>query len=146
MELAQIKTAIVSQIKQVKDIDVFFEEISRMSDTKKEDYIKECFYVELIAPENTTCDKTYTEVSIPIDIMYLTQEPITNGELLLIGAKLDEQFRPIFKFGDRKISIPSTSTNIVDGVLHFKFKISFRSGKEEKESYPLMETLEIRKE
>lgn len=146
MELAQIKKAIVEQIKMVKDINVFFEEISRMSDTKKEDYIKECFYVELIAPENTTCDKTYTEVSIPIDIMYLTQEPITNGELLLIGAKLDEQFRPIFKFGDRKISIPSTSTNIVDGVLHFKFKISFRSGKEEKESYPLMETLEIRKE
>lgn len=144
MELENLKKSIVAKAKRVKNVDVFFEKINKLEDELQERKINQCFSVEFINPSEITVDKDYSDVSVGIEIMFFSIAPITNAELLEIGTLLDKEFRPVFHFENRNITIESTNVKIVDNVLHFKFPLRYchYTGKHDIEK-PLMGTLEM---
>lgn len=66
-----------------------------------------------------------------------------NVAYLVRAAELDAAFRPVFVFGNRKITIPDSSSKVSDHVLHFSFPINFRQAWEQTEEFEPMGELDV---
>ena len=54
----------------------------------------------------------------------------------------DHSIRPVIRWGDRAITVPSVDYKIVDRILHCTFTLSYIDSADVQEQYPLAETLE----
>lgn len=107
----------------------------------KADYI-----VLELAEDRETVDPVYYDRRIDVDI-HVIPLPDVRGNVdrrTLYDAqdKLEHAFLPVFKLGDRHITIHGTSSRIVDAVLHFSFTLSF-TDYEPEEPQELMNVLYI---
>ena len=122
-------------------VDVFAEEIKRTEDEEQDFNAETYYFIEIIPTGNMTIDRYFTDRSVFIDIAYHNKSEL-NSVYLEKSYQLDQQIRPVFSFGNRKITIKSASSKIVDHVLHYSFSILFRDSREEKNEYKLMGELE----
>lgn len=104
-------------------------------------------YITLeLTEDRETVDPVYYDRRIDVDI-HVIPLPDVRGNVdrrTLYDAqdKLEHAFLPVFKLEDRHITIQSTSSRIVDAVLHFSFTLSF-TDYEPEEPQELMNVLYI---
>jgi hypothetical protein len=140
--LMQIKESLITLLKGLDpDVDVFFEEI-RGTDKTRMEKPRTYYFVEIVPNINTTVDKYFTDKGVLVDVAY-HEERESNTAYLIKAAELDGTIRPVFSFGDRKITVPEANIKVVDHVLHFSFIISFRQSEEETSEFAKMGELEV---
>lgn len=141
--LIQIKDAITMTIKRISpDVDVFYEEVKKTEKGQGLEIPKTYYFVDIIPAGNNTVDRFFSDMRVLIDIAY-HEERESNVAYLVRAAELDAAFRPIFAFGNRKITIDSSSSKVTDHVLHFTFPISFRQAWEQTEEFEKMGELDV---
>lgn len=106
---------------------------------------KSYFHVE-IAPKKRMVDPTIYERALDITLS-LVLSPDARGridrtKLYEAVDTLDTAFMPVLTIGDRHITVPETSSRIVDEVLHYSFTLDFADAMPGEE-YELMEELTI---
>lgn len=136
----QIKNAVISLLKELDpDIDVYAEEIKR---TKDEEESQETYYfVDILPTGNQTVDSHYTDMGVLVDIVFHDKKE-KNAVYLQKQIEIDEKIRPVFRFGDRKVTINNASMKISDHVLHYSFPLAFRICREKAQQYERMGELE----
>ncbi|QEK11693.1 hypothetical protein FQB35_04565 [Crassaminicella thermophila] len=83
-----------------------------------------CFFVQIIPVIDTMDHQFYKSRAINIDIHYFSENE-TNHENLLMLDQLNDVFSKGLKVDDRCISIDETTSNTIDGVLHFAFTLNY---------------------
>lgn len=82
------------------------------------------FYVDVGPQIFSTHDMDLTECEILVDIMaHRTGE--SRKEYRMLAVQLDRLFRPVFRFGNRAITVQAAKTPIVAGFLHYNFTLVF---------------------
>lgn len=104
-------------------------------------------YITLeLTEDRETVDPVYYDRRIDVDIHVIplpdARGNVDRRNLYAAQDKLEHAFLPVFKLGDRRITIQSTSSRIVDAVLHFSFTLSF-TDYEPEEPQELMNVLYI---
>lgn len=143
-----IKNSILKLLKSLDpEIDVFFEEIRGTDEGHGLSTEDSWYFLSLIPSGMETVDACYTDQNYLVDIAY-HEKSESNTRYLIKFVELDALFRPVFSFGDRKITVEEATEKVVDHVLHYSFSLRFRHSEEKEESYPAMEELEteIKKE
>ena len=131
--LIQIKDAITEVLKRISpEIDVFYEEVKKTEKGQGLEVPKTYYFVDIIPAGNNTVDRFFSDMRVLVDIAYLVR-----------AAELDAAFRPVFVFGNRKITIPDSSSKVSDHVLHFSFPINFRQAWEQTEEFEPMGELDV---
>lgn len=121
------------------DFDVVCEEIPIPANGPPiEDYI----FLDLIPVSNETAGPYHTDRRVLVDVAIHTKAE-SNAAYRAMGAEIDAAVRPVFRFGERAITIPDVSLKIVDQVLHCTFTIAFRDSVEAAAPYPIMGELDI---
>lgn len=141
--LNQIKDAITVALKRISpEIDVFYEEVKKTEKGQGLEVPKTYYFVDIIPTGNHTVDRFFSDMRVLVDIAY-HEERESNVAYLVRAAELDAAFRPIFVFGNRKITIPDSSSKVSDHVLHFSFPINFRQAWEQTEEFEPMGELDV---
>lgn len=141
--LIQIKDALIRLLRWLDpDIDVFFEEIKSTDEEYGINRSKTYYFVEIIPNINETVDRFFSDIGVFVDVAY-HEEHESNTAYLVKAAQLDGIIRPVFSFGDRHITVPGTSSKVIDHVLHCSFTISFRQARETSAAFQEMGELEI---
>ncbi|MCD7812135.1 MAG: translation initiation factor 2 [Ruminococcus sp.] len=141
--LIEIKNAILSLLKGLDaDTDIFLEEIKGTEEKHGLSLPETYYFVDIVPNGNATVDKYFTDMGVLIDIAY-HEKSESNTEYLIKGAEIDELFRPVFPFGDRKVTVRDASMNIVDHVLHYSFTASFRQARQIENEFETMGELDV---
>ena len=141
--LTQIKNAITSCLKELDpEVDIFYEEITGTGEEHGLNIGETYYFVELIPAVCKTVDAYFTDIGILVDIAYHDKNE-SNTAYLMKGAEIDVLFRPIFSFGDRKITVHDASFKVVDHVLHFSFAVNFRYAGNNPDEYERMGELAV---
>lgn len=129
--IIQIKDAITALLKGIDPgTDVFYEEIKGTEEKHGLNEPETYYFVDIIPNGNKTVDEFFTDMGVLVDIAYHEKHE-SNTAYLIKQAEMDAVFRPVFSFGNRKITIHSADTKIVDHVLHYIFTINFRQAREQ---------------
>lgn len=95
---------------------------------RNEDSKESYFYVEF-SEDRTTVDSVYYEREIDVQVsLVLRPDKFDRVDLNILRNAADSlanTLRPIFYVEDRCITIHDTHSRIVDGILHFDFKLEF---------------------
>lgn len=137
-----IKNAVIRLLKELDpSVDVFAEEIKKTEDAEQGLNAETYYFIDIIPTGSITVDRYFTDRSVFIDIAYHDKSEL-NSVYLEKSYQLDQRIRPVFSFGNRKITVKDASSKTVDHVLHYSFSISFRDSREETQEYELMGELE----
>ncbi len=140
----QIKNAVTALLKEIDpETDVFYEEIKGTEEIHGLNKPETYYFVDMIPTGNKTVDKFFTDMGVLIDIAYHEKNE-SNAAYLRKGAELDAAVRPVFCFGDRKITIYHADMKIIDHMLHYSFTVNFRHAWEQTNEFELMGGLEVR--
>lgn len=138
-----IKDSLTALLKELYPaFDVFTEEISKTDADEPKDDIGDYFFLDIIPVSNQTVNEYHTRRSVLIDIAAHTKSE-SNKEYLLMADSMDMKIRPVFRFEDRAITIADASTNVMDGVLHYTFTLTFIDSIPEPKALPFMEGLDV---
>ncbi len=141
--LIQIKNSLIGLLKRFDPgTDVFFDEIKSTDEGHGMNRHRTYYFVEMIPNVNETVDRFMTDIGVLVDVAY-HEEHESNTAYLMKAAQLDGIIRPVFSFGDRHITVPETSSKVIDHVLHCCFTISFRQARETTAAFQEMGELEI---
>lgn len=141
--LIQIKDAITVALKRISpDVDVFYEELKKTEKGQELLIPRTYYFVDIIPAGNSTVDRFFSDMRVLVDIAY-HEERESNVAYWVRAAELDNAFRPVFIFGNRKITISDSSSKVSDHVLHFSFLINFRLSREQTEEFEQMGELDI---
>ncbi len=139
----EIKRALSKSIKNsYPSFDVFFEEIYSVKNEKSKK-LDNYFFIDITPVNIETVNEYHTKFNVLIDIWAETKDKGIE-EYIKIAGEVDKLLRPIFRFGDRQVTINESDFKIVDKVLKYKFYLNFIESMEEDTSYPMMEELERR--
>lgn len=137
-----IKNSLIALLKGLYPaFDVFTEEISKTDEDEPKEDIEDYFFLDIIPAANQTLSEYHTRRSVLIDIAAHARKE-SNAEYLCMADSIDRKIRPVFRFEDRAITIADASTNVVDGVLHYTFTLTFTDSIQEPEAPPFMAELE----
>lgn len=137
----QIKDALVRTLKTaLPDMDVSSEYLAK-TDYGSKANITEYIYVGLIPASRETVSAYHTRHSVVIDLAVHTASE-HNADYWALADTIDHSLRPVIRWDDRAITVPSVDYKIVDRILHCTFTLTFADSCEEPEQYPLAETLE----
>ena len=92
-----------------------------------------------LSPRSKTIDRVYYDRTIDIDIQ-LVLLPDCQGRVKR-SLLYDVALRPVLQIGDRFITISSTSSVIVDEILHYEFSLDFTDALPGEEVVELMQEL-----
>lgn len=124
--VTEIKRAVAAALHTLDpETDIFFEEIKRTDEAHGMSMGDTWYFVSLLPAGNVTVDLYYTEKSFLVDIAY-HEKAESNTRYLMKLAGLDKLFRPVFSFGDRKVTVPEATEVITDHTLHYSFTLRFR--------------------
>lgn len=138
---SQIKDAIVRALKKaLPDMDVASEYLFKTDYGGQAD-IKDYIYVGLTPVSRATASAYHTRHSVVIDLAAHTAAE-RNADYWTLAETIDHSLRPVIRWDDRAITVPSVDYKIVDRILHCTFTLSFVDSCEEPDQYPLAETLE----
>lgn len=119
-----IKDSLVGLFKGLyPNFPVFFDEPGQAQQDGLEDYI--C--IDIIPTGNTTVSTYDTDRRMLIDVA-IHERSEDNSKYLNIIGTVDGALRPVFRFADRAITIPTTEYRIVDRILHCTFGLNFSDG------------------
>ncbi|WP_278831253.1 phage tail terminator family protein [Mitsuokella multacida] len=109
----------------------------------EQDYI----YIEL-AEKRQTVDPVYYDRDIEIDVHVIplpdVRGNVKRSKLYEAQDTLEQIILPVFRIGDRAITVQESTSRIVDEVLHFTFHLRFADYKpEDNKDKELMQELEI---
>ena len=109
----------------------------------EQDYI----YIELLEHRQTV-DPVYYDRDIEIDVHVIplpdVRGNVKRSKLYEAQDTLAQVILPVFRIGDRAITIQESNSRIVDEVLHFTFHLRFTDYKpEDNNDEELMQELEI---
>lgn len=105
--------------------------------TDVEDY----FFIDIIPAGARTLGAVFTDYTILIDIAAHVKSE-SNAEYYALGEEIDALVRPVFRFGDRAVTVEQASWRVVDRLLHYTFNFSFIPDVEVEINEPYMEELE----
>ncbi len=121
----KIKKSITGLLKEVKDIDIFYEDVEKTDSEDKDNIITDFFYVSMIPVTTRVFDENYVDRTFLLDISYISKNP-SNAQYFDWNEKMIETFLPVINIEDRYITIYSNDFKIVNQVGHFTFTIQFR--------------------
>lgn len=121
----EIKAALLRTVRALlPDTDIFCEEI-RSTQQEPDGGLQDYVYLDIIPATSQTVSEYHTDYQVLVDIaVHLRAE--NNEEYILLAARIDRVVRPVFCFSDRAVTVASTSTQIVDRVLHVSFVLAYR--------------------
>ena len=141
--IIEIKNAVTALLKGIDpSIDVFYEEIKGTEAKHGLDEPETYYFVDIIPSGNKTVDKFFTDMGVLVDIAYHERNE-SNTAYLMKGAEIDMAVRPVFRFGDRYITIEDANINVVDHVLHYNFAINFRQARVQTSDFEVMGELDV---
>ena len=137
----QIKDALVWALKTaLPDMDVTSEHLAKTDYGGSSD-ITNYIYISLTPVSRETVSAYHTRHSVVIDLAVHTAREDNAGYWALADT-IDHSLRPVIRWGDRAITVPSVDYKIVDRILHCTFTLSYIDSADVQEQYPLAETLE----
>nr|DAT57948.1 MAG TPA: hypothetical protein [Caudoviricetes sp.] len=137
----QIKDALVRALKTaLPDMDVTSERLAKTDYGGSSD-ITDYIYIGLTPVSRETVSAYHTRHSVVIDLAVHTASE-HNADYWALADTIDYSLRPVIRWDDRAITVPSVDYKIVDRILHCTFTLAFMVSCEEPEQYPLAETLE----
>lgn len=122
--------------------DVTGEELSRVDGEDPEAASENYVFLDITPAGNETVNAFHTDRRVLVDAAIHTAEE-QNANYLALAAAVDGRLRPVFRFGDRAVTVPGAEYKIVDRVLHCVFTLAFRDSVEAPEPYPIMEELTV---
>ena len=138
----EIKTALIKSFKgKFPNYDVFCDEITKTDESEESQDLEDWIFLDLTPAGNTTVSAYHTDRRVLVDAAIHAKSE-TNADYLAIMPSVDALIRPVFRFGDRAITVNDMEFRVVDSVLHAIFTIAFRDSWEEPEPQPFMEELE----
>lgn len=138
---SKIKDAIVRALKgALPDMDISSEYIAKTDYGGSAD-IREYIYVGLTPVSRETSSGYHTRHSVVIDLAVHTASE-RNADYWTLADTIDHAIRPVIRWDDRAITVPSVEYRIVDRILHCGFTITFFDSMDVPDTYPLAETLE----
>ncbi len=139
--IIEIKRALSKIIKNsYTNFDVFFEEIYSIKNKNSKQF-DNYFFIDITPVNIQTVNEHHTKFNLLIDIWVQTKDRKIE-EYINIAGNLDKLLRPIFRFGDRNITVNESDFKLVDKVLKYKFYLKYTDSVEEDTSYPFMAELE----
>lgn len=137
----QIKDALVRALKTaLPDMDVTSEHLAKTAYGGKTD-ITDYIYIGLTPVGRETVSAYHTRHIVIIDLAVHTVSEDNAGYWALADT-IDHSIRPVIRWDDRAITVPSVDYKIVDRILHCTCTLTYLDSCEEPEQYPLAETLE----
>lgn len=125
IKVAEIKKALVSKLKEVRDIDVSFESMKKTDSNALDNKINEWYFVSLIPISTQLGGKEYRDRVVLVDVSYYDKKAFNNNYFAW-NDEMSEAFLPYISIGDRNITIEESTFRIVDEVGHFVFSLKFR--------------------
>lgn len=120
-----IQDALAQQLDGLfNSIPVWFDEALGTGDGETPEQDGDFIFVDILIPGLTTQGPQRTEVGTLVDIA-LYKKNADRREYRKLTEKIDKQFRPVFHFGDRAITVNTGEPKIVEGVLHYSFSFRF---------------------
>lgn len=125
IKITEIKKSITTLLKQVKDIDVFFTNVTKSDSDNSQEKMYEYFHVSLIPISASLFGKLMRDRAFFVDVACINDYADTNT-FYELHDQLDNTFLPYVQIGRRFITIESTSFKVVDKVGHYTFTLQFR--------------------
>ena len=136
-----IKDALVRAIKRaLPDMDVSSEYLAK-TDYGSNSNITDYIYIGLTPVSRETVSAYHTRHSVVIE-PGRAYGPRGHAGYWALADTIDHSIRPVIRWGDRAITVPSVDYKIVDRILHCTFTLSYIDSADVQEQYPLAETLE----
>lgn len=139
----QIKDALTALLKKLDpDTDVFYEEIKDTDPDHGFGTEKTWYFIDLVPSANQTVDGIYTDRTVLLEVSY-HEKGESNTSYLIKAAQIDAAVRPVFRFGNRAITVPDMDITVTDHVLHCVFRVSFRHSEEQPVTNEVMQDLGV---
>lgn len=132
-----------------KDINQILRDATKLriyGNEVKEGFQRPCFFVQVL-PVQDQIESANLERRLITVIIHYFSEHGTDPENLTMADTLRQTFGMIISAGGRKLTRGEARTDTVDGVLQFKFDLSFYdepAGAGTKEPYDLMKVLKTK--
>jgi len=137
-----IKDALIGLLNGLyPSFEVCYEEIPRTAGDDGTDDLEDYFFLEIIPTGSTTVDAYHTRHRLLVNIAAHDRAE-SNGKYLSMAHRIGSAVRPVFRFGDRAITVPEVGCKVVDKVLHCTFTLEFTDSVEDTEQFDLMEQLD----
>lgn len=138
----EIKTALIKAFKgQFPAFDVTCEDLTKTDEPGRDHDLEDWIYLDITPTGNETATPFHTDRRVLVDVAIHTASE-KNADYLDMMPQVDALVRPVFRFGNRAITVANIELKVVDQILHGIFTLSFRDSWEEPEAPPFMETLE----
>ena len=124
ISITKIRKSITGLLKEIKDIDVYYEDVEKTDSENNDFIIDEFFHVALIPITTNFFDENYNDKVFLVDISYVSKSP-SNTLYYSCNEEMIATFLPYINIDDRYITIYSSEFKIVEQVGHFIFTIKF---------------------
>ncbi len=124
ISITKIRKSITGLLKEIKDIDVYYEDVEKTDSENNDFIIDEFFHVALIPITTNIFDENYNDKVFLVDISYVSKSP-SNTLYYSCNEEMIATFLPYINIDDRYITIYSSEFKIVEQVGHFIFTIKF---------------------
>ncbi len=142
----EIKAALVKAFKgKFPDYAVTSEDLTKTDEPGRGNDLENWIFLDMIPTGNATASPFHTDRRVLVDAAIHTASE-KNADYLALMPEVDALIRPVFRFGNRAITVHDLELKVVDRILHGIFTLEFRDSWDEPEAPPFMETLEIRTE
>lgn len=139
----EIKLALIRAFKgKFSAYDVTCEDLTKTDEPGRENDLENWIFLDLMPVGNSTASPFHTDRRVLVDAA-IHNVSEKNADYLAMMPEVDALIRPVFRFGDRAITVHELEMKVVDKVLHGIFTLEFRDSWEEPEAPPFMETLEL---
>lgn len=139
----EIKLALIKAFKgKFPAYAVTCEDLTKTDEPGQEADLDNWIFIDLAPSGNSTATPFHTDRRVLVDVAIHTASE-KNADYLEIMPDIDTLIRPVFRFGNRAITVHDLEMKVVDKVLHGIFTLEFRDSREEPEALPFMEVLGI---